>query len=177
MSLAAHFVQMARNNAWSNLRLYGACRKLDPAALTAKRTSFFPTILSTLQHIWIVDEYYVDGLEGGHAGYAIFDREFEHTTIDALWSAQRSVDRRLRALCEGSPESWLDSPITLERPNGPQKDAARDVLAHLFVHQIHHRGQTHAMLSGTPIAPPQLDEWFLAMDRPIAEKELASVDQ
>jgi len=42
------------------------------------------------------------------------------------------------------------------------------------VHQIHHRGQAHAMLSGTSLAPPQLDEWFLAGERPIAERELAA---
>jgi hypothetical protein len=30
--------------------------------------------------------------------------------------------------------------------------------AHLFQHQIHHRGQAHAMLSGTSAAPPQLGE-------------------
>jgi uncharacterized damage-inducible protein DinB len=34
-------------------------------------------------------------------------------------------------------------------------------LLHLFQHQIHHRGQVHAMLSGTTAAPPQLDEFFL----------------
>jgi uncharacterized damage-inducible protein DinB len=26
---------------------------------------------------------------------------------------------------------------------------------HLFAHQIHHRGQAHAMLAGTPLPPPQ----------------------
>jgi uncharacterized damage-inducible protein DinB len=31
---------------------------------------------------------------------------------------------------------------------------------HLYQHQIHHRGQAHAMLSGTRIKPPQLDEFF-----------------
>ncbi len=39
------------------------------------------------------------------------------------------------------------------------------VLAHLFQHQIHHRGQAHAMLAGTPVPPPQLDEFFLDFDR------------
>ena len=34
------------------------------------------------------------------------------------------------------------------------------LLAHLFEHQAHHRGQAHAMLSGTAVAPPQLDEFF-----------------
>ena len=38
------------------------------------------------------------------------------------------------------------------------------LLLHLFQHQIHHRGQAHAMLSGTEVAPPQLDEFHLALD-------------
>jgi uncharacterized damage-inducible protein DinB len=62
--------------------------------------------------------------------------------------------------------------VTLERSTGPQTDRVGDILAHLFVHQIHHRGQVHAMLAGTSIPPPQLDEYFLATDRPIAEAEL-----
>lgn len=40
-----------------------------------------------------------------------------------------------------------------------------DLLVHLLQHQIHHRGQVHAMLAGTPVKPPQLDEFFLAFDR------------
>ena len=40
-----------------------------------------------------------------------------------------------------------------------------DLLAHLFIHQIHHRGQVHAMLSGTSVKPPQLDEFFLDYDK------------
>jgi uncharacterized damage-inducible protein DinB len=31
------------------------------------------------------------------------------------------------------------------------------VLAHLFNHQAHHRGQAHAMLASTEVAPPTLD--------------------
>ena len=38
------------------------------------------------------------------------------------------------------------------------------MLSHLFQHQTHHRGQAHAMLSGTSIRPPQLDEYIVADD-------------
>ena len=48
-----------------------------------------------------------------------------------------------------------------------------DLLAHLFQHQIHHRGQVHAMLSGTSVAPPQLDEYFLAFDADRRQAEVA----
>jgi len=46
------------------------------------------------------------------------------------------------------------------------------VLQHLFMHQTHHRGQAHAMLSGTPAPPPQLDEFLLASDAPLREADL-----
>ena len=51
-------------------------------------------------------------------------------------------------------------------------DPMRLVLAHLFNHQTHHRGQVHALLlqAGTP--PPQLDEFFLRADAPRRAAEL-----
>jgi uncharacterized damage-inducible protein DinB len=41
------------------------------------------------------------------------------------------------------------------------RDRVGHVLAHLFNHHTHHRGQAHAMLSGTAVAPPQLDEFMM----------------
>jgi uncharacterized damage-inducible protein DinB len=173
MSLRDHFLELARNNAWSNARLYGACRSLDAEALMAPRTSFFPSLFLTLQHLWIVDEYYVDGLEEAGRGARVWDDERVYADIEALWRAQHAVDRRLLAVCERHTDDTLrDARVTLQRRSRLVIDRAQDILAHLFVHQIHHRGQAHAMLAGTSIAPPQLDEWFLAADRPIAEAEL-----
>lgn len=174
--LRDHFVELARNNAWSNARLHGACRALDDEALRAPRTSFFPSLLLTLQHLWIVDEYYVDGLEGAGRGAAVWGDASLHADLASLWRAQHAVDRRLLTVCERlTDEALQEQRVTLQRRTGPVVDLTRDVLAHLFVHQIHHRGQVHAMLAGTSVAPPQLDEWFLAADRPVAEAELREV--
>jgi uncharacterized damage-inducible protein DinB len=49
------------------------------------------------------------------------------------------------------------------------------ILLHLFEHQIHHRGQVHCMLSGTAVAPPQLDEFFLAADEPFRRKDMQAL--
>ena len=54
-----------------------------------------------------------------------------------------------------------------------KKETVASVLPHLFIHQIHHRGQAHAMLSGTTVKPPQLDEFFLFEDRAATLPELA----
>src|SRR5262249_2842142 len=58
--LIPHLQKMARNNAWSNYRLYGACARLSEAEFRATRVSFFPTIALTLSHILTVDWYYID---------------------------------------------------------------------------------------------------------------------
>jgi uncharacterized damage-inducible protein DinB len=49
------------------------------------------------------------------------------------------------------------------------------LLSHLFEHQIHHRGQVHAMLSGTSIAPPQLDEFFCAGESGLRAADFAEL--
>ena len=56
-----------------------------------------------------------------------------------------------------------------------QRDPLVRVLADLFQHQIHHRGQAHAMLAGTAVKPPQLDEFFLAEEAPLRVEELAAL--
>ena len=49
------------------------------------------------------------------------------------------------------------------------------LLLHLFQHQVHHRGQAHAMLSATRVAPPQLDEFFSIGEAPLREAEFAAL--
>ena len=61
---------MAYNNAWANHRLLTACARLTPEEFTAKRTGFFPSLRATLNHILIIDHFYVDAMEGGTLGPA-----------------------------------------------------------------------------------------------------------
>ena len=62
-TLNHHFATMAYNNAWANHRLLTACNKLSQVDFEAKRTSFFPSLKATLNHIVTVDWYYIDALE------------------------------------------------------------------------------------------------------------------
>ncbi|TIY07700.1 MAG: damage-inducible protein DinB, partial [Mesorhizobium sp.] len=50
MDLLDHIRRMARNNLWSNDRLYRAVLELKPGEFEAERTSFFPSIKATLNH-------------------------------------------------------------------------------------------------------------------------------
>ena len=174
--LLDHFRAMARNNAWSNYRLHRACARLSDAEYRAERPSFFPSIHLTLSHILIVDWYYLDALEKGHATPGVHAEETPFDRLDALSAAQAEADRRLTAYCDALGDDVLPSTVVLERPDGKRyREAVHAVLSHLFVHQIHHRGQVHAMLAGTAVRPPQLDEFFLAQDAPLRAAELAAL--
>jgi uncharacterized damage-inducible protein DinB len=54
-------------------------------------------------------------------------------------------------------------------------DSFTRILAHLFQHQIHHRGQAHAMLAGTAVAPPQLDEFFCSNEADLRAPDFAEL--
>jgi uncharacterized damage-inducible protein DinB len=164
--LLRHFRAMARNNAWSNGRLLAACSELTPAEFAAPRTSFFPSLRATLNHNLMVDLYYIDALEQGGRGRAIGDDAPDHADPAALRTAQAAADARLIAFCDALEPADPDRTVPTDRgPHGMIPERIDHLLAHLFQHQIHHRGQAHAMLAGTRIKPPQLDEFFLDFDR------------
>lgn len=174
--LSAHFRKMAHNNAWANWRLLSACLRLDEEAFKATRTSFFPSLHETLNHNLMVDLYYIDALERGGLGRQVFER-FRPFEAEALFQAQSAADRRLIAVCDGLADASLDSTVTTDRgEHGPVEERIDDLLAHLFQHQTHHRGQAHAMLAGTDVTPPQLDEYFLIHDSRQTRVELRRLD-
>ena len=90
-------------------------------------------------------------------------------------AAQHAVDARLLAACRELTDARMDMPIAVARRAGIQYESATRLLAHLFEHQIHHRGQAHAMLAGTPVKPPQLDEFFCANEAHLRAAELAEI--
>ena len=180
--LAHHFFTMACNNAWANHRLLNACSRLSQADFIAPRTSFFPSLKATLNHILTVDWYYVDALERAFRGEPpntapsrFFTPEEPFDRCAELQQAQLKTDRRLIDACATLTEAQLVMPVPVQRRAGIQTENATRLLAHLFQHQIHHRGQAHAMLAGTQVKPPQLDEFFCANEAHLRAAELAEI--
>jgi uncharacterized damage-inducible protein DinB len=170
-----YFRTMARNNAWANHRLLTACAQLSDAEFQAQRVGFFPSIMATLNHNLYVDWFYVDALEGGTLGPAAWENDCPCPTMRDLLPAQRKVDDRLIAFCDGLTEARLGDETRIHRGSRVQAERTDRLLLHLFQHQVHHRGQAHAMLSGTSVKPPQLDEFFSADDEAIRADDLAAL--
>jgi uncharacterized damage-inducible protein DinB len=162
---------MAYNNGWANHRLLSACAGLSQAEFVAPRTGFFPSLRATLNHILIIDLFYVDAMEGGTLGPAAFAEAEPCETALTLRNAQRDMDRRLIAVVEHLGTADLDRVVDIHRGDRVQHERIDRLLLHLFQHQIHHRGQAHAMLSATGVRPPQLDEFFSAGEAPLRATE------
>jgi uncharacterized damage-inducible protein DinB len=166
----------ARANRLANHRLHESLAQLTTAELHAPRAGFFPTLLATLNHILEVDQYYVGALHG-EAGLAahwtgfVPDRE-----LAPLAGRQRLCDERLIACCDALDDAGCTRVVEMPRAAGRvQRDAAAFVLQHLFMHQTHHRGQVHAMLSGTAVVPPQLDEFLMPSDADLRRADMQAL--
>ncbi|TCH99000.1 damage-inducible protein DinB [Roseococcus sp. SYP-B2431] len=170
---ALYFAAQARHNAWANHRLLTACAQLSQAEFEATRISFFPSVKATLNHILIIDRFYVDAMEGGTLGHAAFADHEPCATLAELRREQAALDSRLIAWCEALDD--LGHIVEVHRGPRIQRERADRLLLHLFGHDIHHRGQVHAMLSGTSVKPPQLDEFFSVGEAPLRAAEFAEL--
>ena len=158
------FRQLARNNLWSNHRLHAACARLSEADYRAARPAFFGSIHGTLNHILQIDRLYLERLAARRPEAPPYGEE-QAPDRASLTVVQRDLDRRLIDLVESFDEAALAAPVSWVSRGGQETANPRHaVLLHLFLHQVHHRGQLHDMLAQTDVPPPQLDEFLLEED-------------
>jgi len=156
--------KMAENNAWANATLHAALKGLPEGAFTAPRPGFFSSLAATMNHILAVDLYYLDALEGGGLGRAVFDRA-EVSDAAELAELQAAADRRFIAFCGALTPERLAATCRQARAGGVVEENVAATILHLVQHQVHHRGQAHVQLSHAGAAPPQLDDFYLEYGR------------
>jgi len=176
LSLARVLSIQAHANRLANRRLQAALANLSTSELHSKRTSFFPTLIGTLNHLLAVDRYYISALHGEPDMEAQYRRFAPHDELASYASAQDASDQKLIAFCDKLDDTSVNAVVHMLHGSEPTKsDLACLVLNHLFMHQTHHRGQVHSMLAGTHVKPPQLDEFILRVDEPFRVSEMAAL--
>jgi len=156
---------MARYNRWQNESLYKAAGRLDDAARRLDRGAFFGSIHATLNHLLWGDQIWVHRFSGSPPPQAtgipasatmIDDWETlasERTRFDSVivdWAAAVRDEDLAGDL------TWFSGGLNREvtRPRGL-------LVTHMFNHQTHHRGQTHAMLTAAGVKPTDTDLPFM----------------
>lgn len=169
------FRKLSVNNVLANYRLSRSVTGLSKEEFRARRTGFFPSLQATLNHIYFVDWLYIEALTSGELGSWPHANEMPYEDAAELYAAQHDLDIELFALCQNYAWDCLAVPIEIDRGDRIQTERTDDILTHLFQHQTHHRGQVHAMLAGTRVTPPQLDEFIVADDARFRIDELAAI--
>ena len=164
--MKADFQRMAAYNRWANERLYGAVGKLSPEAFAAPRSGFFPSLLKTLNHILVGDTVWMGRLEATGSSIKRLD-QILHADLESLQAARAAMDDRIVGYVDVIAPARLGEDLLYRTVAGdPMTTQVAQVMAHVFNHQTHHRGQAHAMLSSTEVAPPSLDLLYFLRDHP-----------
>lgn len=153
--MKTHFVKMAGYNAWANTRLYAEVRSLPDESYRKNVGAFFGSLHGTLNHLLVTDRIWMRRLTGvgdhpEKLNAILFD------DLSALEMARREEDDRIVRYVSGLHEEDFDKDLSYATTKGvPHCNPLGDVLAHLFNHQTHHRGQAHAILTVLGIREPQ----------------------
>ena len=152
--MKSHFAMMADYNSWANGRLYEMASRLSDEQYRRDVGAYFKSLHGTLNHIMCADLIWMRRLTG--AG--------EHPTnldaivlddLSSLSAARQHEDQRIIAYVESLTDAQMEETWEYRTLNGaPRKQRRREILAHLFNHQTHHRGQAHAILTVLGVREP-----------------------
>ena len=162
--MQAYFRTLAAYNAWANARLYDAVAQVSAADFRADRGAFFGSLCGTLNHLLVGDRIWMKRITGEGDAPDRLD-VILHDDFAGLRTARESEDRRIIAMVDGLDAARLSGTLAFRNMRG--QDMAQPmtaVLAHVFNHQTHHRGQAHTLLSQIGLAPPQLDLLYFLPD-------------
>jgi len=139
---------MARYNEWMNSRMYALCSDLPDDELYKDRGAFFRSIYLTLNHIVYGDMAFMSRFTGFPAtvpepGVDLF-KGFANLRLE-----REAIDARLLTWAAALTPQWLTESLTYtSKIDGKLRTVPKwTLVAHMFNHQTHHRGQVTTLLS------------------------------
>lgn len=152
-------VNLARYKSWANQVLYASLARLSEDELTCERPIVFGSILSTLNHVYAMDQVWQANLRGTPHGFKTRNpgalhgfqelREFQRWIDDwyVKYASGLSLERRLR-----------DEAVDFTFIGGDRGRMTRsDIVLHVVNHTTYHRGHIADMLYTLGVAPPTTD--------------------
>jgi uncharacterized damage-inducible protein DinB len=149
-----HFELMATYNTWANTRLYRMASQLSDEQYRRDVGAYFKNLHGTLNHLLGTDRIWMSRLTGAGAAPTRLDAILFEGLAE-LAEARRAEDERIASYVGSSSDAQLEGTVEYRTGKGPQQQKLREVLAHLFNHQTHHRGQAHGILTALGVKEPE----------------------
>lgn len=158
-SFKHYFLMMAYYNQWANQKLFAALSNLTEAQLNQDCGAYFRTVLHTANHLLIGDILWFERIRGLEpSNYALDD--LIYTELKQLKQARFELDLRLLDLIMQSEPIKFGHFIKYLRRGQFYTEPLHEILAHIFNHQAHHRGQMHSMFHALTGESLELDLIF-----------------
>jgi uncharacterized damage-inducible protein DinB len=165
--MKTHFVTMANYNAWANARLFRMA-SAQPDDLYRKDVgAYFKSLHGTLNHLLTADRIWMRRLTGTGEHPNKLDA-IAFYDLPSLHAARQVEDERIIEFVNSLAEPDLEEMWDYKTLNGtPQRQRRREILAHLFNHETHHRGQAHTILTMLGVTEPYpLDLLIMQREQP-----------
>ena len=163
MDAQAHFLMLARYNAWATRKLFEQIDALPEADYRRECGLYFKSVHGTLNHLLVAEHslWFLRFSDGGSQQIAL-NTELE-TDRAVLREKLLDAVTRWRPLIKTWDTQRLGSMLAYTTTQGvPQRLPFAPTLAHVFNHGTHHRGQITAAITAMGHACPELDMvWML----------------
>ncbi len=159
-----HFKRFAAYNAWANARLYDAATALDDFERKRDVKAYFTSLHGTLNHLLVADRIWMQRLSQAGSAPSALDATLYESFAD-LRDAREAEDSRISAFVADLSAGDLARELSYSNTRGEAKALpVQVILAHVFNHQTHHRGQATQIMRQLGVAePPALDLLYFAL--------------
>lgn len=142
-----YFQTLSRYNRWMNEKLYSVCSAMPDELRREDKGAWFKSVHGTLNHLLLCDRLWLG--------------RFTHQSYPARALDQELYDdwdemKRERVITDDAIDAWLASlsdddlkaPFTFTSISNPQERTIVlwILVAHMFNHQTHHRGQLTTLM-------------------------------
>jgi len=155
---------MAAYNAEMNRRLYAAAERIPDEERKRDRGAFWGSIHGTLCHLLWGDRMWMSRFDGWEPPTVAQKQSASLIEdFDTLYRERMAADEMISSWAGHVTDEWLAQDQTwysgsaqreLRMPRGL-------LIAHVFNHQTHHRGQAHALITGCGEATGDTDLFLL----------------
>lgn len=159
MSEKNQLVLMAEYNQLMNQRIIDASSQLSEKDLLADKGAFFKSVFHTLNHIMIGDILWLKRFSAHPSDFKCLQSikdfvkpesldELLFDNLPAFKKQREELDKIIITWCESLEPRHLESALNYTNFKGElHNKRLGGLILHLFLHQIHHRGQVTTLLS------------------------------